>query len=308
MSSIEVRPFRRADREQLTGLVNAHVAAVVPGMSVSVNTVMNQLEREPGEFMVDPWVMERTTLVAEQRQRVVAAAHLLRYGTDAAVSDSYRDAGEIRWLVFWPGAPYWPDSAESGDALLGACLAQLERWAVSRQFADGALPAPGVYGIPEQWPHVRAALERAGFAHEGRTEIVFMADVNALPSPRQPSITGLTLSRAVGSNGTRLSALLADEVVGYIEVETLGAGERLPRPGGWADIGNLHITDEHRRLGVATWLMQEAGSWLRFARVDRLLGYACPEQDDCSSFFEKLGFLELTRTQRGWTRTPTGRP
>jgi len=41
MSSVEVRPFRRSDREQLTALVNAHVQAVVPGVSVSVNTVMN---------------------------------------------------------------------------------------------------------------------------------------------------------------------------------------------------------------------------------------------------------------------------
>jgi hypothetical protein len=54
MSSIEVRPFRRGDREQLAALVNAHAAAVVPGASVSVNTVMSQLEREPGEFIVDP--------------------------------------------------------------------------------------------------------------------------------------------------------------------------------------------------------------------------------------------------------------
>ena len=32
--SIEVRPFRREDPEQLTALVNAHVGAVVPGGSV----------------------------------------------------------------------------------------------------------------------------------------------------------------------------------------------------------------------------------------------------------------------------------
>jgi len=66
MPSVEVRPFHRRDREQLTGLLNAHAAAVVPGMGVSVATVLSQLEREPGEFIVDPWVDERRTLVAEQ--------------------------------------------------------------------------------------------------------------------------------------------------------------------------------------------------------------------------------------------------
>src|SRR5919201_2319744 len=95
MSSIEVRPFHRSHREQLTYLVNAHAAAVVPGVSVSVNTVMSQLEREPGEFIVDPWVSERVTLVAEQRDRVVAAAHLLRYSDDSDTGDKYRGAGEI---------------------------------------------------------------------------------------------------------------------------------------------------------------------------------------------------------------------
>ena len=35
MSSVQVRPFRRDDRDQLTRLVNAHAEAVVPGMSAS---------------------------------------------------------------------------------------------------------------------------------------------------------------------------------------------------------------------------------------------------------------------------------
>src|SRR5262245_13843000 len=82
MSSVQVRPFRRSDRDQLTMLINSHAAAVVPGMAVSVSTVLSSLERQPGEFIVDPWVSERATLVAEQQDRIVAAAHLLRYHAD----------------------------------------------------------------------------------------------------------------------------------------------------------------------------------------------------------------------------------
>ena len=88
MQSIEIRPFRRDDREQLTGLVNTHVATVIPGITVSVNTVMSQLEREPGATIVDPWMVERTTLVAVERDAVVAGAHLHRYGTGDEVSAS----------------------------------------------------------------------------------------------------------------------------------------------------------------------------------------------------------------------------
>ena len=48
----EVRPFLRHDREQLTDLVNAQVKAVVPGCSVPVETMLSQMERDPGEYIV----------------------------------------------------------------------------------------------------------------------------------------------------------------------------------------------------------------------------------------------------------------
>jgi len=97
-----VRPFRRADRDRLTALVNAHARAVVPGAVAPVNTVLGQLEAEPDAFIVDPWVDRRATLVAGHRGRVVAAAHLLRYRADGDVEESYRDIGEICWLLLWP--------------------------------------------------------------------------------------------------------------------------------------------------------------------------------------------------------------
>ena len=154
MSTIQVRLFRRSDRDQLTRLVNAHAEAVVPGMSVSVNTVLASLERQPREFIVDPWVAERVTLVAEQQNRVAAAAHLLRYFPDEQAGQAYRDAGEIRWLLYWAqtpaGNPWWHDATPAAGALMTACLAQFADWGVSRHYADGELPVHGVYGVPEQ--------------------------------------------------------------------------------------------------------------------------------------------------------------
>lgn len=94
-----------ADRQQLADLINGHIAAVVPGLGLSVAAVLSQLERQPGEYIVDRWVIERMTLVAEKNERVVAAAHLLRYAGDERVSPPYRNSGEIRWLLFWPEGP-----------------------------------------------------------------------------------------------------------------------------------------------------------------------------------------------------------
>lgn len=180
MPAIEVRPLRRGDRDQLTELVNAHVQAVVPGLGVSVATVMTALERQPAEFIEDPWVSERVTLVALQRGRV--------------------------------------------------------------------------------------------------------------------------------ANGTRLIAVLGGHDIGYLETGIFDDGERTSRHGSWADIGNLHVRAEHRRRGVASWLLGQAAGWLELAHVDRLLGYAWlngpgPDHAGYRAFLAAAGFQELTRTRRGWARS-----
>lgn len=302
MSSVEVRPFRRSDRVQLTALVNAHAAAVVPGASVSVNALLSHLERDPGEFVVDPWVRERLTLVTEQRGRLVAAAHLLRYGDEPEVAESYRSAGELRWFLCWPPAPYWHDSEEAGDVLLAACVAQLDRWDVRVQYADGTLPVAGVYGVPQQWPHVRAAYERAGFASGGRVELVYVADVGEL-AVEAPELPGVEPCRSLGINGTRLAAVRGDETLGFVEVDTsLEEAMRQPRLTGWADVGNLWVADGERFEEVAGWLLARSAVWLRLAGAGRLLDYATPDEPERIAFLEAAGFRLLTRTARGWER------
>jgi GNAT superfamily N-acetyltransferase len=308
MSSIQIRPFARSDRDQVTALVNAHIGAVVPGVSVSVQALMSQLEREPGEFIVDRWVRDRVTLVAEQRRRVVAAAHLLRYGDDEGTGGNYRNAGEIRWLACWPDAPYWPDASAAGDALAVACHAQFRRWGVTRRYADGTLPAPAVYGVPEQWPHIRAIYERTGFRPDGPVEHVFVARVDALDRPPAP-LPGLTARRTLGINGTRITAVMDGSEVGYIEVDTnLDAGPRVSRVGAWADVGNLWVEPAHRRRRIGGWLVGQAAAWLELGSATRLLDYAGQEEDSYAAFLTAAGFVLLTRTARGFTSYPDARP
>lgn len=247
------------------------------------------------------------TLVAVQRDRVVAAAHLFRYSADGHVGEPYRGAAEIRWFLFWPAAPFWQGALDAADTLLATCVAQLDRWGALKQYADGTLPHPGVYGVPAQWPHVCEALARAGFGvgAGSRTETVFLGEVESLPPVGPPPLVDLRVTRSVGINGTRLTALLGEEQVGYVEVEILDEAERLGRQGRLADIGNLDMVETQRRRGVGTWLVAHAGEWLRLGRVDRLLGYAGPEDEECSTpFLESAGFRVLTRTERGWSRPP----
>jgi len=182
-----------------------------------------------------------------------------------------------------------------------------------RSGSDGAPPVFGVYGVPQQWPHIRALYQRAGFRHTGHTEIVYLARVGDLSRPAAP-LDGLAAARSVGMNGTRISAVLGEEAVGYIEVETREEGERLSRNGGWADVGNLTVAERYRRRGIATWLLGQAADWLALAQVDRLLDYAYlagtdamgRDYADYRDFLCAAGFRELTRTARGWTRSKSG--
>ncbi len=297
MPFTEVRPFRRDDRDQLTELVNAHVGAVLPGVSLYVNTVLRQLEREPEEVIVDPWVAERRALVAVEREAIVAGALLLRYAGDDRVSESYRGTGEIRWLVCRH------DSGAAGDALVAAALDALTAWGVRRTYADGTLPALATYGVPDCWPHVAALYERHGFVARGQVEVILVARVAELPAPGAPPVDGLTVQRSVGACGTRFTAVRGGEVLGMIEVESdLTDGGTRSRLAGWSDVGNLLVGEPHRRHGVATWLLAVAAEWLRLGGVERLVAYAKPEQEDELGFYASAGFRELTRTRRGWER------
>lgn len=303
MPALQVRPFRRADRDQLTELINMHVAAVVPGVSVSVNTVLSDLERQPDEFITDPWVSERVTLVAEQRDYVVAAAHLLRYRADDEVGPDYRDIGEIDWFVCHPPASFWPDSDEAADLLMSACLAQLARWGVRARYASGEIPAPVVYGLPRTWPHIRAVYERAGFRHVGDTEVILIAWVADLPSPEPRP--GVGVERTLGECGTRLTAYADGRALGFIEVDTaLSRPERHTRGTGLADIGNLRIDPSMHGEGLEHWLLGQAADWLRLCGVDRLL--ACEPAGDRTMIdhLTSAGFRELTRTDRRWEHRP----
>jgi GNAT superfamily N-acetyltransferase len=293
--SIDVRPFRRDDRDQLAELVNAHVGAVLPGVSVSVNTVMRQLEREPGEVIVDPWVLERRALVAVQREAVVAGALLLRYAGEERVSEGYRDSGEIRWLVCHREA----DAA--GDALVLGALDVFAGWGVAKVHSDPSLPALATYGVPDCWPHVAALYERAGFVARGHTEAILVARVDELPRDVPPPVDRLELQGSVGDCGTRFTAVRGDDVLGFVEVESdLTDGATRSRLAGWSDVGNLLVGEPHRRRGVATWILAGAADWLRLGGVERLVAYALPEDADELGFYASAGFRELTRTRRGW--------
>jgi GNAT superfamily N-acetyltransferase len=120
----------------------------------------------------------------------------------------------------------------------------------------------------------------------------------------------MRVRRALGAHATRFSALLDGRVAGMYEVQgDLTAGGALSRLAGWADVWELHIDERLRRRGVATWLVGHAADGLRLGRVERLLDYVTLGEDDSHlRFLTALGWRELTRVRRGWSRAVSEAP
>jgi len=112
------------------------------------------------------------------------------------------------------------------------------------------------------------------------------------------------IHRTVGINGTRLTAVLGHDELGNVEVDSREDLGRQPLHSGWADIGNLHVVEAYRRRRVGAYFMGQAAQWLDLARLDRVLDYARPEERAYDAFLRAVGFRLLTRTERGWRRTP----
>src|SRR5690242_4339907 len=130
MSSIHnpilIEPFQQEHLDQVQGLINAHLGTLAPGWALPQSFIANRLHRNPGEFVVDPWVRERLTLCVLVKQRVVAVAHLHRFGTGPEIGSFYQGAGDIAWFLFWP------DAQESANSLLTAARRQFASWGVTR--------------------------------------------------------------------------------------------------------------------------------------------------------------------------------
>lgn len=287
--------FRRDDRDQLTNLVNAHLSAVIPEARVSVNAVLSSLERQPDEYIVDPWVVERAAIIVEQDDWLVAAAHLQRFADDSRVGDDYRGVGLIQWFL----SVREEDPAQPAAAtLMRACEAQLRVWAVTMAYADGQLPFPGVYGIPAWWPHVRRALEQAGFVHDGATESVLMAPVSGLAGREGAEASNdLVVHRELGASGIRFLATRDAKTRRTRRSRSERPSCRAPadrqQDGGVHGLGRGPERARTTRGGAAGTARPGVG---------RLLAVIEVEDAEERALLSCFGFREVTSNARSWRR------
>lgn len=295
-----ITPYHPDHLPELRSLVNHHLNAVMPGWSLPTVYIEQHLTRNPRQPIIDPWVTERQTLVVVEKQRVVAATHLLRYGMDEAVGEHYWGAGDVAWLLAWN------EHRAEATALLHAVQQQMERWNAARIFAwDSHLPTPIVTGIPDVWPHLHQVFRQAGFEPmPERSEALYGGWLRQIPLPVAPPVDGMAIQRTARRMwGVGFTVWLGDQEIGHCEcVADLTEGGAVPSFRGWAELGELFIQEGWRGRGVGRWLVQHVVEWLRLAGCDRIV-LSCAQDDEAAGagrFYRRLGWDVFSRLQDGW--------
>lgn len=302
---IVIERFRDEHLPQLTSLVNLHLGALAPGWALPAPALAELLARNPGEYVVDPWVRERATLCALEGGRIVAATHLLRYGDTADVGATYRAAAEINWLYSLP------THSNAAKRLLAVAEHQISVWQPSMVWFEGNAPLGPFAGIPDAWPHIAALLAAAGYQPDpSHDEVVFGGLLGDLPARLAPPLRGLDMQRSVGTFGVRFTALHAGQAIGACEcIADMTEGGALPALQGWAQLSEFAVDESWRNRGVGMWLIQQVVVWLRLAGCKRIVlsVAAGDEAAGAGRFYERCGWHPLVRSRRGWRRTAPAR-
>lgn len=294
---MHIEPYHPDHLLQLTYLINAHAGVVIPGWSLTEEYIEKRLYRNPGEYVVDPWAIERQTLVVMQHQRVVAAAHLVRYGTGDEVSEYYHNAGDIVWLLFWP------NHDEAAQSLLQACHEQMRAWAVSNTMIWNGSVIPTCPGIPPEWPHIIALFTRAGYAPVPDSgEAIYGGWIRDIPLPGDAPV-GVEVRRMMRGVGVAFVAFADDQEIGACLCDAnMTDGNTRPALRGWAQLDSLNVEEEWRSRGIGTWLVRHAVEWMRMGGCDRIVFSVIPEDEErgAGRFYQRFGWQPFTRVHREW--------
>ncbi len=240
--------FQSFHLDQLQYLINSHLGSLIPGWALPSEYIASCLERNPNEFVTDPWVCERKTLIAMKNDRVCAAAHILRYRKDSPAEGR----GEIDWFVCWP------KEVEAGQVILSTAVQQLDSWQTRAPLAGCNLPVPVFSGVPESWQHIIELFKRAGFTpgHD-EAEAIYGGRLASVEPPEEVPLPGI--AREMGEFGTRFVARLNNASVCCCECYTdLDQGGRLPAMTPWTELSEIATREDCRGQGIGTWVVKHA--------------------------------------------------
>jgi GNAT superfamily N-acetyltransferase len=295
---IDIAPYTSERLSALQTLINAHLEMVIPGWALPAEYIAERLARHPEQHILDPWVVERQTFFGVEIDQVLAAVHLLHYSDGDEVAPDYRNAGDIAWLLFAPGAE------DAGRELLAMARQQMQQWGVRVTYAwDTGLPVPLCSGIPDAWPHIRSLFAGSGFSADGGTESIFVGELGDIPFPGVAPVDGVCVQPAVSGAETTFILRHHDEHIGRCEcVADLTQDGRLPAFAGWGKLEMLEVAASWRNRGLGRWLVQHAVAWLREMGCTRIAFSVTPDDDarGAGRFYRRLGWERWLTLEKGW--------
>ncbi|HOU15904.1 MAG TPA: GNAT family N-acetyltransferase [Anaerolineae bacterium] len=291
-------PYLAERLTALQTLVNAHLEMAIPGWALPAEFIAERLTRYPEQRILDPWVIERQTMLSVEAEQVLAAVHLLRYSDGDRVAPDYRNAGDIAWLLFAPGAE------AAGREVLAAARQLMRQWDVRVIYAwDTGLPVPLCSGISDVWPHIRHLFAGAGFSADGGVEYIFGGGLEAMPAPVAAPMDGVCVQSAVSGTETTFILRHNAEHIGRCEcVADLTQDGQLPAFAGWGKLEALEVAAPWRTRGLGRWLVQHAVAWLREMGCARVVFSVTPDDDarGAGRFYRRLGWERQLTLEKGW--------
>jgi GNAT superfamily N-acetyltransferase len=302
----QVVPFDPSHLPHIRDLINAHLGLAVPGWALTAPFIASHLDRNPGQAITDPWVAERATLCALEGQRVVAAAHLLRYGSGPPVGPALAGTGEIAWFFAWA------DKAEAAAVLLAAASDQMRARGVTLAGVwNVGLPVGPFVGVPDVWPHIADALSAAGFRPMvGNEEVVYGGPLDAVAATSEPPVPGLAVRRGLttglwAAHEMRFAALLDGREIAACEVALdLTDNGALPALRQWAQLTELEVAEPWRNQRIGVWLVRHALAWVRLGGRSRVVVATMADNMGANRFYRRFGWERLVHERKGWSRGP----
>jgi GNAT superfamily N-acetyltransferase len=292
-----VRAFEEEDIQGLAVLINLHVSLLVPTWGLPSSFIRSHLELNPEQPVIDPWVFERATLCAFEGEKLVAAAHLLRYGTDDKVIERYFNSGDVAWFFFYP------EAGEAAKELLNACHEQMRKWGVHKVRAwDSGLPLPASTGIYDAWPHLLSLFEGSNYwAKPEMREAVFVGKLDIPDTPLHKLPRGISM----GQNGGNVTVVQIGKThrIAALRIKAdLSMKKGAPLLSNWAQLESIAVEDQWRRQGIATWMMRTAVNYLKKQGCHHII-LAVPYEDEMAGageFYRSLGWGMVARCYDGW--------
>ena len=291
--SIRIEPFRAEHLPALVGVVRAHTELVPPrGAEMSENALLEVLTGYPTlwhhHYHDEPYTPDHVQALVALEGESVSGMVVVRW-------DDANSLGHIGLLAFDSAQP------DAGDILVEAAVETTVDHGCKSISTDDRCPLGlGWFGVPGTWPHVVAALERSGFA-PADSWVLMVAETDVPPTgvlSATPPTWQLLWTPHPAQREWRLELFHDEELAA--ECDVWGVPPHLAECDGfegWISVEWIGVSEEHRRMGLARWLITRQLAFHRDAGRTHVMLWTGPDNGPARRLYHDLSFVDGPETR-----------